>query len=122
MAESELEGTWVSLDATVSSEVSPQIVGQRLTFRGNRFQIEKGGEVLYGGNFSLDPAAEQPTIDLDQSETGRFTGVWLGIYRLVGDQLAICDNAADMTKPRPKGFREAAGAGYVFVQFTRQVQ
>jgi hypothetical protein len=36
-----------------------------------------------------------------------------------GATLKICDNAPDMTKPRPNGFAAPAGSGYVFVVFTR---
>jgi len=118
-AKSELDGRWFAKAATVAGQVAPQIVGQRLSFEGNRFRITKQGELLYGGSFRIDAAAQPPTIRFDQTETQALAGVWLGIYELVGDKLTICDNAPDMAKPRPKGFGACAGAGYVLIHFTR---
>ena len=119
-AETELEGAWIAEDATVAGDAAPQIVGDNLSFEGHRFRITKEGELRYGGTFSVDAAAEPPTIRFDQKETETLAGVWLGIYELAGDKLKICDNAPDMTKPRPKDFGDSAAAGYVLVHFTRQ--
>lgn len=40
-------------------------------------------------------------------------------HTLGGDQLTICDNSPDMTKPRPRTFGDGAAAVYVVVRFTR---
>jgi uncharacterized protein (TIGR03067 family) len=114
----ELEGTWRALDATIAGEPAPQIIGQHLTFDGNRFQIGKEDVLRYGGCFSLNP--DGATIDLVQTETDNLPGVWRGIYKRVGDILVICDNAADMARPRPAGFGQAHEEGYVWAIFTRQ--
>ncbi len=118
-AETELEGTWLATAATLSGEPVPLVVGHRLSFERDRFRIIKDGELLYGGSFSVDATAKPPTIRFDQNETKTLAGIWLGIYERDGDKLTICDNAHDMTKPRPTGFGECSGAGYILIHFTR---
>ncbi|MGI9404571.1 MAG: TIGR03067 domain-containing protein [Hyphomicrobium sp.] len=114
-----LEGTWFARSATLAGKDAPKIVGQRLSFNGDRFRITKEGKLLFGGNFSVDATAEPPSIQFEQSETQTLSGSWLGIYELDGNTLRICDNAPDMTKPRPKNFSECAAAGYVLIRFSR---
>ncbi len=116
---SELEGTWVVDEATAGGEEIPRVVGQRLTFEGDRFRIEKDGRLLFGGRFTVDATAEPPAIELDQSETETFQGLWLGIYRKVWNRLTISDNALDMSKPRPRDFAEACAGGYIMIDYTR---
>lgn len=117
-----IEGTWRATDATLAGAPALQIVGGRLSFMGDRFQITKGGEVRYGGTYRTDSAAAPPKIDLDQHETETLAGVWLGIYELAldGNQLTIIDNAPDRTRPRPESFDEATEAGRILVRFTRE--
>ena len=116
---SELESAWLAHEAKIAGQDAPHIVGQRLSFLGDRFSVTKGGVLLYGGKFAVDPDAAQPTIDFDQNETTSFAGVWRGIYTLAGDQLTVCDNSPDMTMPRPRTFGDGGAVGYVLVRFTR---
>jgi hypothetical protein len=46
-------------------------------------------------------------------------GTWKGIFEVDAATLKICDNAPDMTRPRPDGFAAPAGSGYVFIVFAR---
>jgi uncharacterized protein (TIGR03067 family) len=105
--------------ATVAGEAAPQIIDQRLSFKGDRFQIVKDGDLLYGGGFSVDAAAEPSIIRFDQNKTETLAGIWLGIYELAGDKLTICDNAPDMAKAKPESFGDCTEAGYVLIHFTR---
>ena len=116
----DLEGTWLAVEARVDGEPAQQIVGQRLCFTGDRFQISKNGELLYGGGVTLDALDQRATIDFDQHETDTLAGTWLGIYERDGDVLVICDNAANMACPRPSGFDKRNDRGYVWVRFERQ--
>jgi hypothetical protein len=50
---------------------------------------------------------------------GNLKGTWQGIFQLDGVTLKICDNAPDMTKPRPAGFAAPAGSGHILIVFTR---
>lgn len=118
-AESQLEGTWLAEEASHASVAAPEIVGHRLSFEGDRFQITKAGKLLYGGTFNVDASAKPPSIQFDQSDTQALAGVWRGIYALQGDSLTTCDNAPDRTMPRPKSFAECIAPGYVVIRFTR---
>lgn len=116
---SELDGIWIAEDAAVAGVRAPQIIGHHLTFDGGRFCITMEGRLRFGGQFSLDPDAAPRTIDFDQSETENLAGIWRGIYNCAGDRLTICDNAYDLTRPRPAGFHQAGDQGYVKVNFRR---
>lgn len=115
-----LEGAWRATDALVSGDAAPQIVGQTLRMAGNRFQISKDDELLYGGFFRLDLAGHPAVIEFDQFESESLMGTWLGIFRIVGDKLLICDNAPNLEKRRPKSFGASVSPGYVLVQYTRE--
>ncbi|MCP4385244.1 MAG: hypothetical protein GY798_28185 [Hyphomicrobiales bacterium] len=115
----ELEGVWYATDASIGGEPVAKIVGQRLSFTGDRFQITKDGELLFGGGFSVDEGPTPPTIRFDQNETETLRGVWLGIYRRDGAALTLSDNAPDMTKPQPRTFDDCTGDGYVLIHYTR---
>ncbi len=119
-AKSELEGTWLACEATGAGKPVSTIVGHRLSFRGDRFQIVMDDELLYGGTFRTDPAAKPRTIEFEQTETGTLAGVWLGLYELEGDTLASCDNARDITLPRPVRLSDCEMPGYILIRFTRQ--
>ncbi len=116
----ELEGTWLAVEARVNGEPALEVVGQKLSFTGNRFQIRKNGELLYGGCVDLDTSEEISTIEFDQNETDSLFGTRLGIYRWNGDALEICDNAPDMAAHRPNDFSQRNDQGRVWVRFARQ--
>lgn len=118
-AQTALEGTWTAVDAVRAGQQDRTLLGHRLQFRNDRFQIAAGDKLLFGGRFETDPTATPPTIDLNQSEAQTLRGVWRGIYALDGDGLTICDNAYDMAKPRPKHFDDCIASGYVTLRFTR---
>ncbi|MEM7168790.1 MAG: hypothetical protein AAF530_01375 [Pseudomonadota bacterium] len=122
--ETELEGVWMAVAATVSGQPAPQIVGQRLSFRDRRFKISKDGRLCYGGTFSLDPmteAEDDPArIRFHQTASETLMGTWQGIYERSGNALTIVDNSAAMTKRRPISFAEWSKEGYVTVHFVRQ--
>lgn len=119
MAESGLEGTWLARDARRAGVDALEIIGHRLSFEGGRFRITKAGKLLFGGTFSVEPSAQPPAIQFEQTETQSLAGAWRGIYALDGDTLTICDNAPDMTLPRPQSFAECVAPGYIVVRFTR---
>ena len=112
-----LEGTWTATSAERDGQSAPDVVGHVLTFTGDRFAISRDGRAVYEGTYRT--AEGRPAqIDFDNT-SARLQGTWKGIYRLDGTSLRICDNAPDMTKPRPTAFSAAAGSGYVCVDFTR---
>ena len=116
----DLEGTWLAVEATVGGQAEPKIVGQRFTVAGDHFQIAKNGELLYGGGITVGTGYKLGIVDLDQCETETLSGTWRGIYRREGDALEICDNALRMEGPRPHGFGQRNDEGHVWVRFQRQ--
>jgi uncharacterized protein (TIGR03067 family) len=115
-----LHGAWTAAQAQRDGKPADDVVGHRLSFTGNRFQIQsKDGKPLYTGTIRVDPKAKPAAIDFEHTE-GELKGrVWKGIYALKGDTLRICDNAPDLAKPRPTAFEAKRGSGYVLITFKR---
>jgi len=118
-ARAALQGNWRAMSAERNGAPAPELVGHELAFAGERFRISGGGRPLFGGTYSIDPAARPPRIDFRQEEGGELRGTWRGIYRLEGRELLIVDNAADMQRPAPTQFATAPGSGLVMVRFLR---
>jgi uncharacterized protein (TIGR03067 family) len=96
------------------------VVGHRLSFTGNRFQIQsEDSKPLYAGTVRVDPRATPAAIDFEHTE-GALTGkAWQGIYALEGDMLTVCDNAPNLDKGRTAAFEATSGSGYVLITFKR---
>ena len=118
--ESPLAGTWTATDAERDGAPANDLVGHRLIFAGETFEIVGAdGDLVYAGTTRIDPATEPPAIDFVNTE-GEATGVtWEGIWRLDDPALVITDNAPDPSRPRPADFVAPAGSGYVKVIFAR---
>lgn len=115
-----LEGTWTASNAARDGKPADDVVGHRLAFTGNRFQIAaKDGKPLYLGTFQINPSAKPATIDFEHKDGALNGKVWKGIYVLDGETLTICDNAAGLDRERPTAFEAKAGSGYVVVTFRR---
>jgi uncharacterized protein (TIGR03067 family) len=113
-----LDGAWTAVSAERDGKKATDVVGHKLTFSAGKFRITRDGKTLYAGRYTTDPAARPAQIDFVNTEKA-LTGTWKGIFALDGATLKICDNAPDMTKPRPAGFGAPAGSGYVLIVFTR---
>jgi uncharacterized protein (TIGR03067 family) len=110
-AKKKLQGTWTATQAERDGKAADDVVGHRLSFTGDRFQIQsKDGEPLYAGTVRVDPRAKPAAI------TGK---AWKGIYALDGDTLTMCDNAPNLNKGRPAAFEAKSGSGYVLITFKR---
>jgi uncharacterized protein (TIGR03067 family) len=118
VAEERLAGSWTATDAERNGAPANDLVGHRLTFAGERFEIVGAdGRLVYAGTTRIDPAVEPPAIDFVNTE-GEAKGVtWQGIWRLDDPALVITDNAPDPSRPRPTDFVAPAGSGYVKVIF-----
>jgi uncharacterized protein (TIGR03067 family) len=116
--ESPLTGTWTATEAMRDGAPAVDVVGHRLTFTDDGFQIAKpDGVLVYGGTYRVDPAAVPPAIDFVNTE-GEASGVtWAGIWRLDDAGLVIADNAPDPSRPRPNAFAAPDGSGYIVVTF-----
>jgi uncharacterized protein (TIGR03067 family) len=113
-----VDGTWTAVSAERNGANVADVVGHKLAFSGDRFIIARDGKTVFAGSYTADLAKQPAQIDFVNAE-GNLKGTWQGILRLDGRTLQICDNAPDMTKPRPSAFAAPAGSGYVSVVFTR---
>ena len=101
-------------------KAAEDVVGHRLSFTGNRFQIQsKDGKPLYAGTFRVDTSTKPTAIDFEHTEGDLKGKSWKGIYALDGDTLTTCDNAPNLDKGRPAAFEAKTGSGYVFISFER---
>ncbi|MET0210966.1 MAG: TIGR03067 domain-containing protein [Burkholderiaceae bacterium] len=115
-----LQGAWVAVKAEQDGKPAGDLVGHRLSFTRDRFDIRsRDGKDVYAGTFRTSPGAKPPAIDFDQTEGTLKGKVWKGIYALDGETLTICDNAPDLAKPRPVAFEAKQGSGYVCLTFQR---
>ena len=106
------------LNAT--AEQQRTLVGHRLFFSGDRFEIQsKDRKSLYSGTFQVDASAKPAVIDFEHAEGGLKGKTWKGIYVLDGETLTICDNAENLDAARPSKFAAKSGSGYVLVTFDR---
>jgi uncharacterized protein (TIGR03067 family) len=115
-----LQGAWTAIKADNDGKAAAGLVGHRLVFTGNQFDIRaKDGKPLYAGTFRLDPSAKPAAIDFDHT-VGTLNGKsWKGIYALEGKMLTICDNAPKLDGARPAAFGASCGGGYTLITFTR---
>jgi uncharacterized protein (TIGR03067 family) len=62
-AQKQLEGTWIATKAERDGKAADDVVGHRLSFTGNRFQIQsKDGKPLYSGTVRVDPSAKPAAL------------------------------------------------------------
>jgi uncharacterized protein (TIGR03067 family) len=114
-----LEGSWTAISAEREGTAAAELVGHRLEFASKRFRITVEGRVLAVGSYAVDPGPQPPQIDFQHEEGGAAGATWQGIYRLEDDTLTICDNAVDVTKPRPTELTTRPGSGHVLLVFRR---
>jgi uncharacterized protein (TIGR03067 family) len=115
-----LQGTWVATAAQRDGKPVPEVIGHRLTFSGEGFTIRSSADkVLYQGTYRLDQDTTPASIDFKHTEGDAKGKVWKGIYSREGDQLRICDNAANPEKARPSSFDTKPDSGAVFVTLKR---
>jgi uncharacterized protein (TIGR03067 family) len=61
-AQSKLQGTWTATKAQRDGQAADDVIGHRLTFTGNRFQIraKSDNKLLYEGRCAWIPARSPP--------------------------------------------------------------
>ncbi|HEX7230600.1 MAG TPA: TIGR03067 domain-containing protein [Candidatus Binatia bacterium] len=115
-----LQGIWTATTAERDGKAADDVVGHRLSFTGNRFEIKsKDGKTVNAGTFQVNARAKPAAIDFEHTEGTLKGNTWKGIYALDGDTLKICDNAPNMNKSRPTAFEAKSGSGYVLISFMR---
>lgn len=115
-----LQGTWTATKAERDGQAAEDVVGNRLSLTGNRFQIRSNdGKLLYAGTVRLDRNTKPPAFDFEHTEGALKGKVWKGIYALDGDTLTTCDNAPDLGKSRPAAFEAKRRSGHILIAFQR---
>ena len=115
-----LHGAWTAVMAERDGAAAPDLIGHRLEFDQGAFTIRSpDGQLLYGGTYTVDPAAQPAAIDFHQDEGQAKGKTWEGIYRFDGARLTIVDDAVDPAKGRPDAFAASAGSGRVLLTFER---
>lgn len=118
--EAVLQGNWTATKAERDGKPADDVVGHRLSFTGDRFEIRSDkGEALFAGTVRSNASVKPASIDFALDNGAAKGTAWKGIYLLDGDTLTICDNAPDTTKDRPTALEAKAGSGYVLVVFQR---
>ncbi len=108
-----LEGTWVMVRGWTEGKVLPPDVvkNAQLVIEGNHHRAQVG-DMLFVGTHELDPTKTPRAIDTKDTE-GPFAGkVAFGIYRLDGDEFAVC--FARPGDNRPTGFTTTGGTGFIY--------
>ena len=119
-AQKKLQGTWTAAKAERDGKTADDVVGNRLSITGNRFEIRsKDGKLLYEGTFRVDPSTKPAAFDFQHTEGALKGKVWKGIYALEGDTLTTCDNAPDLDRGRPTAFEGEGGSGHILITFQR---
>ena len=119
-AQQKLQGTWTAIKAERDGKAADDVVGHRLSFTGNRFQIlSKDGKPLYAGTVRVNLSAKPWAIDFEHTEEALKGKTWKGIYALDGDTLTICDNAPNLDEGRPVSLETKSGSGFELITFKR---
>ena len=71
-----LQGSWQAVAAERNGAPAPDVVGHRLVFTEDRFQITREGKRLYGGTYAADPSAQPARINFRQEEGSGLSGEW----------------------------------------------
>lgn len=114
-----VQGAWAVVSAERDAKPATDVAGHRLTFSGDTFTIRRDDHALYRGTYVTDSGRTPAQIDFRHTEGTLKGKTWRGIYRLEGETLTICDNAPDLTRPRPARFVTKAGSGSICIVFKR---
>lgn len=115
----DLAGTWTAISAERDGAPAGELVGHRIAFAGNHFQISGKEGVLFGGSFTVDAAQAPAHIDFKIEEGAARGQSWMGIFKIENGLLTVCDNAPDPAAPRQPDFGAPKGSAYVCLTFKR---
>jgi uncharacterized protein (TIGR03067 family) len=119
-SQAQLQGAWTATKAERDGKPAEDVVGHKLTFSGNRFEIRgSDGKLLYSGSVRVNASTNPAGIDFEHKQGSLNGKAWKGIYAVEGGALTIIDNAPDLKKARPAAFQAGAGSGYVLITFAR---
>jgi RNA polymerase sigma factor (sigma-70 family) len=131
-----LQGNWVVTEIRQDGEtrqvrddvkdLKPQSYFERLfagtvKFEGNEFRLLlPDGKATSGiASFKLNTAKSPRNIDLTLSQGPESHELWLGIYRVDGDELILCLPKAEPFDQRPKYFTADKGSNQEIIKLKR---
>lgn len=114
-----LQGSWTSVSAEREGRADGSLLGHQLVIAKDTFTIRFQDKILFNGTYTLDSSQQLRTIDFKHAGHDLRGKTWLGIYKLEGDTLRICDNAGALESKRPAGFDTAPKSGRVLIVFKR---
>jgi uncharacterized protein (TIGR03067 family) len=117
-----LRGKWTAVRAERDGRPAADIAGHVLLIEDGKFSIKENGVTIFGGTLWLDEGASPWGIDFRHTGYTSAGKTWRGIYRIDGDTLTICDDAANMQRSRPTSFGTEADSGLVMIVFKRSEQ
>jgi uncharacterized protein (TIGR03067 family) len=113
-----IQGTWEAVAGELGSVKQPEdsLIIHQLTLKDGKYD-RKNSPTPDKGNYKLDPGKKPRAIDLTTTE-GPGKGVTvLAIYELKGDELRICYDLQDET--RPTEFKTKKGTLLHLVSYKR---
>lgn len=115
-----VEGRWTCESAIVDGKplAEPTVKVLRLTLTKDRYRTERGTEVLFDSEYTLDASRNPGHIDIVGTEGDLKGRKAQGIYSLTGDTLKLCYTMPG--KARPTAFESEAGSGASLIVWKRQ--
>ncbi len=131
-----LQGNWVVTERRLDGETTPlrddvnglrpqsyfeRIFPGSLKFEGNEFRLLLAdGKTTSGiASFQLNTAKSPHNIDLTLSQGPESHELWLGIYRLDGDELILCLPKCEPYDQRPRYFTAEKGSNQEIIKLKR---
>jgi uncharacterized protein (TIGR03067 family) len=105
-----LAGEWSVTRTEQDGRTTEDGEAQILRLEADRFSlVGAGGAVIAEGRYSIDPTHEPRRIDFAPTDGG----VWLGVYKLDGNDLVLAHGPQDAKGARPDGFGPSRGSSVI---------
>jgi uncharacterized protein (TIGR03067 family) len=104
------QGTWTFESVEAGGKEAPiaDFKGVTVTFKGDKYTVEKGDEVVQSATLKLDPSKSPKAFDATVADGPTKGAVILGIYEFSGDTLKVCFDPEG--KQRPTEFKTGTGS------------
>ena len=122
-----LEGVWLPVTVETggmkAAGTDDALKGLQYVFTADgKFRMEKDGEAMMEGTYTLDPSKKPKQIDykIEKAKSDAFKGTTsLGIYELDGDTYKVCRTWPD-NDTRPTEYSGAKDSKQILSEFKRE--